>query len=77
MKNIFFDNSDKIGLEVYRWLKDHLKELDDDPYTVHTTHLCPDGRRMYHIKMLIEDITATPDYAQYHNHRKPKEINNE
>lgn len=72
MTNIFFDSNDKIGLEVYRWLKDHLEELANVPYSVHTACLCPDGNRMYQIEMAIEDITATPDYAMLHKHRKPQ-----
>ena len=74
MTNIFFDNNDKIGLEVYGWLKGHLKELADVPYSVHTAHLCPDGNRMFQIEMTIEDITATPEYAMLHNRRKPEKI---
>lgn len=61
MNNLFRENKDKIGLEVYEWLKDHYKEITWPCSSYHVIYLCPDGKRMYRVKMIISDITGTPE----------------
>lgn len=61
MNNLFLENKDKIGLEVYEWLKDHYKEIMWPCSSIHVIYLCPDGKRVYRVKMIISDITGTPE----------------
>ena len=61
MNNLLLENNGKIGLEVYEWLKDHYKEITWPCSSYHIIHLCPDGKKVYRVKMIISDITGTPE----------------
>lgn len=63
MNNLFLENKGKMGLEVYEWLKGHYKEITWPCSSCHIIYLCPDGKRMYRVKMIISDITGTLEQA--------------